>query len=48
MAKYKSVRKDGKKAKPVSSVRGLVGCITILVFGFALFFLLFYAMLKNS
>jgi len=48
MAKYKSVRKDGKKAKPVSNVRGLVSCITLIVIGFALFFLLFYAMLKSS
>lgn len=48
MAKYKTVRKDGKKATAPSSKRGLVSCITLLVAGFALFFLLFYAMLKNS
>ena len=48
MAKYKSARKDGKKTKPASNVRGLVSCITLLVAGFALFFLLFYAMLKGS
>ena len=48
MAKYKSVRKDGKKATTASNTRGLVSCITVLVLGFALFFLLFYAMLKNS
>ncbi|MEP7367672.1 MAG: hypothetical protein ABI972_30805 [Acidobacteriota bacterium] len=48
MAKYKSVRKDGKKAKPVSNTRGLISCITVIIAGFAMFFLLFYAMLKNS
>ena len=48
MAKYKSARKEGKKAQTASNTRGLVSCITLLVAGFALFFLLFYAMLKNS
>jgi len=47
MAKYKTVRKDGKKGQAPSK-RGLVSCVTLLVLGFALFFLLFYAMLKNS
>lgn len=48
MAKYKSVRKDGKKGQAASNKRGLVSCVSLLVLGFALFFLLFYAMLKNS
>lgn len=48
MAKYKSVRKDGKKGQTASNKRGLVSCVSLLVLGFALFFLLFYAMLKNS
>ena len=48
MAKYKSVRKEGKKGQAASNKRGLVSCVSLLVLGFALFFLLFYAMLKNS
>ncbi len=48
MAKYKTARKAGKSAQPTSNTRGLIGCISLLALGFALFFLLFYAMLKSS
>ncbi|MCC7234644.1 MAG: hypothetical protein IT163_05035 [Bryobacterales bacterium] len=48
MAKYKIARKAGKNAPQTSNTRGLIGCISLLTLGFALFFLLFYAMLKGS
>ena len=44
MGKYKAVR-PGKKA---SQMRGAIPCLLLIIFGMALVFLLFYAMLKSA
>ena len=48
MAKYKTVRPGAKKPTETKNYRGMISCVTIILAGFALFFVLFYAMLKNS
>ena len=48
MAKYKTVRPGAKKAAETKNYRGLISCVTLILAGFGLFFVLFYAMLKNS
>jgi hypothetical protein len=48
MAKYKPVRPGAKKAGPATNYRGMISCLVFIVLGFALFFVLFYAMLKSS
>lgn len=48
MAKYKPVRPGAKKSGPPTNYRGIVSCTVLILAGFALFFVLFYAMLKNS
>jgi hypothetical protein len=46
MAKYKLV--GSKKSRAKSDARGLVPCVIIVITGFILISLLFYALLKSS
>lgn len=48
MAKFKTIRPGAKKAAETKNYRGMISCVTLILAGFALFFVLFYAMLKNS
>ncbi len=46
MAKFKPA--GSRKAKAPRSNRGVIPCLILLVSGFVLIFLLFYAMLKSG
>ena len=46
MAKFRPA--GSRKVKPQASSRGIIPCLFLLIAGFALIFLLFYAMLKSS